>query len=93
MIQFLTYIKDPNATLDYTILWAEWLAEVADTISVSTWLLDDGITEVTSTNTDTDATVWISGGTVNNSYNATNRIVTTNGRTDDRTITLKIRQK
>ena len=26
-----TYVKDPNATLDYTVDWAAWLSGVSDT--------------------------------------------------------------
>lgn len=86
-----TYRKDPSAILDYQINWATWLG--SDTISSSTWIVTTGITKVTSTNTTTTATVWLSGGTAGQTYTATNTIVTTAGRTDQRTITIVVSDK
>ena len=36
----MTFTKDPDAVLDYSVDWSLWLA--GDTISSSEWLLDDG---------------------------------------------------
>lgn len=83
-----SFRKDPDAVLDYQINWAPYLG--ADTISTSTWIVPDGITEVTNTNTATTTTIWLSGGTVGSRYALTNRITTSNGRTDDRSITIRI---
>lgn len=87
-----TWIKDPDATLDYQIDWSSWLA-TGETISSSAWIVPDGLTEVSDSNTTTTATIWLSGGTDGESYRITNRVTTTAGRTDDRTITLLIRQR
>jgi len=84
-------LKDPDATLDYQVDWSEWLG--SDTIASSTWVVDSGITLDIDTNTTTTATAWLSGGTAGETYTATNRIVTADGRTDDRTITIQIAQK
>lgn len=83
--------KDPDAILDYMIDWTAWLG--SDTISSSTWTVTTGITKVSSVNTTTTATVWLSGGTLAATYNVTNRIVTAGGRTDDRTIVIRIKTK
>lgn len=85
-----SYKKDPNAVLDYTFDWSAWLAPLVDTISTVTWLPDAGLTVVSSSNTTTTATAFVSGGTVDTALNLTCRITTAGGRTDDRTITLKI---
>lgn len=85
------FTKDPDAVLDYTINWATWLGN--DTISTSAWTPDSGITVDSDTNTTTTATVWLSGGTVGTSYAVTNHIVTAAGREDDRTITVRVREK
>lgn len=79
------YIKDPDATLDYSGDWTAWLA--GDTIQISTWLIDPtgSLTEANATATDSVTTVWLSGGDTNVTYLVTNRIVTNGGRTDDRT--------
>jgi len=85
-----SFKKDPNAVLDYTFDWSAWLAPLVDTISTVTWLPDVGLTVGSSSHTTTTATAFISGGVVDTSMNLTCRILTTGGRTDDRTIVLKI---
>ena len=84
------YKKDPNATLDYTFDWTAYLTPIADTIASVTWVLGDGLTKVSQSNTTLTATAFISGGTVGENLQLTCRIVTTGGRTDDRSVTLKI---
>jgi hypothetical protein len=83
--------KDPDARLDYMVDWTSWLGE--DTIANSEWVVPDGITYEADTFTSTTATVWLSGGSLGSSYDVVNRITTVAGRIDDRTITIKIRQK
>jgi len=84
------FIKDPEAVLDYEVDWSTWLG--ADTISTSTWVVPAGLTEDSSSNTTTTATIVVSGGSVG-SYTATNRITTAAGLTDDRTITIQVRER
>lgn len=92
MDQFVgSFTKDPDANLDYSIDWTSWLA--GDTILTSTWSVESGLSLGTETNTSTLSTVWISGGTIGHSYIAVNRIVTTGGRTDDRSILIMVKQK
>lgn len=74
--------KDPDSVLDYQVDWASWLG--TDVISVSTFNVPTGLTKNSEGNTDTTSTVWLSGGTVNQIYTVTCRIVTTGGRTVDR---------
>ena len=85
------FIKDPDAVLDYKMRWAPWLK--GDTISGSLWTVPDGITKDSDEFDDSTATVWLSGGTVGESYDVVNRITTAGGRTDDRTISVKIRER
>jgi hypothetical protein len=85
--------KDDDATLDYAIDWGEWLG--SDTISQSTWEAEEGITIATDPAPSSDGTrttVWLSGGTVGESYDVTNHIVTAAGREDDRTIRIYVRE-
>src|SRR5512139_2545632 len=100
---YVTKTKDPQAVLDY--VWS-WVAEgwlVNDTIDTAEFtvyakdgseLSDDDTSPVvvdSFSNTDTDATAWLSGGQVAYSpYLITCHIVTTGGREDDRTLKLKI---
>jgi hypothetical protein len=85
--------KDPNAALDYKRDWSLWLAPTGDTIVTSTWIVPTGLTKTAESNTTTVATVWLSGGTTGLSYQVTNRIVTAQGRTEDRTMEVVIRER
>ena len=86
-----SFNKDPDAKLDYQIDWSTWLG--TDTISTSSWAVDTGLTKVSESNTTTTATVWLSGGTLNQEYSAINTVVTAAGRTDQRTITIMLVEK
>ena len=87
------YIKDPDAVLDYGIDWNKnnWLG--SDTISTSTWTLETGISKVADSKTNTTTTIWLSGGTVGESYAVENKIVTAGGRTEPCTLTIVCEQK
>lgn len=78
-----TFAKDPSAVLDYTIDWTRWLPP-GDAISSVAWTLS-GITNAASSHSTTEATIWLSGGTDGTTYDVVCEIVTTGGRTDDRT--------
>lgn len=85
------FIKDPDAVLDYSIDWSDWLDD--DTIATSTWEAEDDITVDSDSSTSTTTTIWLSGGTVGAKYRVTNHIVTAAGREDDRRITIRIRDR
>lgn len=85
-----SYKKDPDATLDYTMDWSDWLDPVQDAIIAVEWLPDEGLTVANSSHTATTATAMVSGGAVAERLNLTCRITTRDGRTDDRSITLNI---
>ena len=84
--------KDPQATLDYHLDWSSWL-ETGDTITASTWFLPAGLTQVVAAFSTSVATVWISGGTVGESYTVTNRITTADGRIDERSMTIRMEDR
>ena len=83
-----SFLKDPQAILDFKIDWSGWLG--TDTIATSTWTVPTGITQSAATNTTTAAIIWLSGGTLDTSYDLVNHITTAGGRSDDRTITITI---
>jgi len=96
-----TYEKDPSAVLDYKFDWKpktngrgfkDWLTS-GETISTITITASAGITVDSSSITDssTTATVWLSGGTANTSYTIACKIVTSASRTDERTITIDVK--
>jgi hypothetical protein len=90
--------KDPEATLDYTIDWTNWMP-ASDTISTSSFAItspagdSDPITVDSNSNTNYKATAVLTGGTAGNIYTVTNTIVTTNNITDRRffRVTVKAR--
>ena len=87
--------KDPDAPLDYLFDWTPYLSDISDTIASVSWVLHSSLTEVSSAFDATHATVWVSGGVAPalpaaNAIPVTCRITTAGGRTDDRTIFLKI---
>jgi hypothetical protein len=85
------FLHDSEAVLDYTVDWTDWIG--ADTISSVTWTVATGLTKESQANTTTTATVWISGGTVGTDYSVECKITTAGGRTDERTITIRVRNR
>lgn len=85
------HIKDPDDIVSYQINWATYLGD--DTIATSYWIVPDGITEVSATNTTTVATIKLSGGTYGAKYPVTNRIETAAGDQYDVTIYIVIWEK
>jgi hypothetical protein len=92
--QMADFIKDPNAALDYSFDWSDWLA-TGEQIATSNWINPDSLTITTSANTTTTTVVWVSGGTAGKTYRLTNRIVTNNNptRTEDRTLTIEVQER
>jgi hypothetical protein len=99
------FTKDPDAVLDYKFDWApltngaegglsDWLAS-GETISTRTITVSTGLTKDSDSPTDTNTsiTVWLSGGTVGQNYTVACEIVTSDSRTDERTITIKVRNR
>jgi hypothetical protein len=95
--------KDPQAVLDYKFDWKaltngtgseDWLA-ASETISSHTVTATTGITVDSSslTDTSTSVTVWLSAGTDQTTYTVTCHIVTSAARMDDRSITVRVRNR
>lgn len=85
-----TFVKDPEAILDYGFDWNLWLA--GDTIDTSAWVVDSGLTIVPGSDVHdtTTTTVFLSGGVERQKYKLTNTITTAAGRTDERTILIRV---
>ena len=95
------YLKDPSAILDWVFDWNDtddhWLAS-GETIAVDsetgekliTITADTGITVDSSTELDGKIIVWLSGGTAGINYKVACLITTSAGRTDERTIWIKV---
>lgn len=98
-----TITKDPDAILDYDMEWADWLGDDEE-IATSTWAITDtgdGELDIetgsraSSIVDGVTARVWLSGGTPGQTYTIKNHVVTdaTPAREDDRSFSVKIRQR
>lgn len=83
------FTKDPSAVLDYAFDWSDWLA-TGETISSHTVTADTGLTKDSSTEAAGVVTYWLSGGTAGTNYKVVCRIVTSAGRTDERSAWLQV---
>jgi hypothetical protein len=97
------YIKDPDATLNYTFDWADWL-ETGETITTAVFTVEAGLTKGAESSDATTATVTLSGGTVgggagdadagiDSGYRVTCRITTNGGQIDDRSIFVDVAER
>lgn len=90
------FLKDPQAKLDYGFDWTDWLAPIHDTISVSTWAVDNPDLAIVTSGIAAGSrrtTVWLASGTVDSIYAVKNHVTTLGGREDDRTFYLQVVQR
>ena len=87
-----TFSKDPNAVLDFATDWSEWLAS-GETILSHTVTVPTGITKESDSESAGIVTVWLSGGTTGISYAVVFQIITSDSRTDERTITINCQER
>lgn len=84
-----TFTKDPSAVLDYAFNWSDWLA-TGETISSHVITVDTGLTKDSDSEALGVVTVWLSGGTAGTAYKVACKITTSAGRTDERTMWIKV---
>lgn len=85
-----SFNKDPEAVSDFAVKWEDWLAN--DAIVASTWTVPAGIVEDHNAFLGFQAIIWLSGGTVGETYTLINHIVTDKGRTEDRSIFITVKE-
>ena len=90
-------LKDPGAALDYEIDWgADYLVE-GDTLLESGWTvfpeMTDGVRVESAAFSPTVARVSVRGGAQGRVYRLTNRVTTINGRSDARSIMLRVEMR
>jgi hypothetical protein len=84
-----------GAILDYGFDWKSkgWL-HTSETITTSTWVITGtDVTLGTPYNANGVTTVFISGAALGKIYGLTNTIVTSEGRTDSRTLTISCKRR
>lgn len=89
MVMITDWLKDPDAQLPWIWDWSDWL-DAGETIVDSVFTVSAGLVVVSDTNSTTTATVILSGGTAGNVYSVANRITTSVGLIDERTITIRV---
>lgn len=87
-----SFLKDPDSILDYSFDWSDWL-ESGESISSHIVVVDSGITVDDSGYSSTVVTIWLSGGTAGTNYNIACKIVTSESRTVERSITIRCRER
>jgi hypothetical protein len=87
-----SFEKALEAELDFAIDWSAWL-RTGETITVSTWAVQSGLTKGADSVDGAAAIVWISGGNAGVRYVLTNTITTSAGRRDARSISVTCLQR
>ena len=91
---FPSYDKDPNSLLDYRFEWEGWLQEGEVIASVSITKVGSDLVIADQTwNDSTSVTVWVSGGRIGQYTTVTVQITTNQGRRDNRSILLVIKER
>lgn len=93
MSSFLGKIKDPDAELDFAFDWSAWLGDGEGIASYT--ITATGMTVDSDSESGGVVTVWVSGGAAGADATVACRVVTDNvpPRTDERTATIRIRQR
>lgn len=89
-------LKDPEATLDYSVDWgADYLT--GDVLTESSWAVSPaevgGVSIISSRFDLLQSTVEVAGGLPGRIYRLTNHVVTAEGREDSRSIMLRVEKR
>ncbi len=89
------YLKDPQSRVDYAIDWSGYLDGKA--VAASSWAVAPaeagGLTVEAASFDLTRTAATLAGGQPGHVYSATNRVTLSDGRTDQRSITLRVEQR
>jgi hypothetical protein len=81
--------KDPDAVLPWSWDWTDWLDD-GESIVESVMTVSAGLVKDSDSYSATSTTVWLSGGSPGTPYSVANRIETSMGKVDERTITIRV---
>jgi len=84
-----SFIKDPQAVLDFNWDWSAWLGE-GETITDTNVTPDAGLTVNSSRINGDVVSAWLAGGAVGASYSVACTISTSAGRTETRRIQISV---
>lgn len=88
-----TFSLDPDANLDFAQDWSAWLADGETIISQTVTASSANVTVGTVTATSTVVTAWLSAGVDGSVVQVTYHIETSQGRIDDRTLTIRVNER
>jgi hypothetical protein len=83
--------KSPSERVTFSVNWAAYLS--SDTITSSVWIVPTGITQVSVSNTSTQANIMLQGGTLGKIYRLLNRITTSSNEIVDQSVDIEIIEK
>lgn len=90
-------LKDPAAVLDYAIDWSADYLDESDLLAESSWSVAPvevgGVAILGTEFGDGKSSVQASGGVAGRIYRLSNRVVTQSGRTDERSIVLRVEKR
>jgi len=91
-----TFIKDPNAQIDFSINWGDGYLSSGEQIATSIFTISpvstgstQTLSKVIESHSSTTSTVVVKGGIHNNQYLVKNNIMTTFNKTDERYFIVK----
>lgn len=95
------YSHGSGETLDYSIDWSEILAADSDVADSATWAIEKGTPTLGNGSNgapapslaDSVASVWLVGGTVGDEYHLQCTLVTSGGRTHERSLKIFVADK
>lgn len=89
MSKFVAPVKNPSSVLDYLVDWTYWL----DTDTITSYgVVANGVDIKSHSINDNAVKIWATGGVNNTIATISITINTYLGRTDKRTISIKIRE-
>lgn len=90
------YLKDPQSRVDYAVDWSPGYLD-GQTIAESAWSVvpaESGGIEIDEASFDlTRAAVTLAGGVAGHVYSVSNRVTLSDGRVDERSITLRVEDR
>lgn len=87
-----SYIKDPTAVLDYWMDWGAWLVP-GESLLTSTWTTTGTPVLSLPAILGSLTQVWVSGGTRGEALTLSNRVTSSEGREDERSLSLLILER
>ena len=90
-----SFVKDPTSVLDFIFDWSQWLA-AGETLTAASCAVRGNLPAITVDHVDrtaTGVTAWLAGGTVGSTYFVSCAVSTNQGRTDERSIRIIVRDR